>query len=235
MPSKQKDVPPLPADEEGQYSEKEIVSTFREKAFEPILAEMTRILGATPSRAYLNTLVDIYDRLGMPPEVILLLLNYCDAETHRLWGNSRRPTARKISEEAYYWARREIMSIELAEEYIAGRERQREDKHRILELLGIRGREPSPSEGKYLDAWLEMGFSDEAIALAFDRTLTNTGALKWPYMNGILKKWHAAGLHSAEEVEQAEGHRQKKTPPRDRGYGDPVDEDTLADFMGDKR
>ena len=235
LPSKQKDVPPLPADEEGQYSEKEIVSTFREKAFEPILAEMTRILGATPSRAYLNTLVDIYDRLGMPPEVILLLLNYCDAETHRLWGNSRRPTARKISEEAYYWARREIMSIELAEEYIAGRERQREDRHRILELLGIRGREPSPSEGKYLDAWLEMGFSDEAIALAFDRTLTNTGALKWPYMNGILKKWHAAGLHSAEEVEQAEGHRQKKTPPRDRGYGDPVDEDTLADFMGDKR
>ena len=235
LPSKQKEVPPLPADEEGQYSEKEIVSTFREKAFEPIPAEMTRILGATPSRAYLNTLVDIYDRLGMPPEVILLLLNYCDAETHRLWGNSRRPTARKISEEAYYWARREIMSIELAEEYIAGRERQREDKHRILELLGIRGREPSPSEGKYLDAWLEMGFSDEAIALAFDRTLTNTGALKWPYMNGILKKWHAAGLHSAEEVEQAEGHRQKKTPPRDRGYGDPVDEDTLADFMGDKR
>ena len=235
LSSKQKDVPPLPADEEGQYSEKEIVSTFREKAFEPILAEMTRILGATPSRAYLNTLVDIYDRLGMPPEVILLLLNYCDAETHRLWGNSRRPTARKISEEAYYWARREIMSIELAEEYIAGRERQREDKHRILELLGIRGREPSPSEGKYLDAWLEMGFSDEAIALAFERTLTNTGALKWPYMNGILKKRHAAGLHSAEEVEQAEGHRQKKTPPRDRGYGDPVDEDTLADFMGDKR
>ena len=235
LPSKQKEVPPLPADEEGQYSEKEIVSTFREKAFEPILAEMTRILGATPSRAYLNTLVDIYDRLGMPPEVILLLLNYCDAETHRLWGNSRRPTARKISEEAYYWARREIMSIELAEEYIAGRERQREDKHRILELLGIRGREPSPSEGKYLDAWLEMGFPDEAIALGFDRSLTNSGALKWPYMNGILKKWHAAGLHSAEEVEKAEGHRQKKTPPRDRGYGDPVDEDTLADFMGDKR
>jgi DNA replication protein DnaD len=170
----------------------------------------------------------------MPPEVILLLLNYCDAETHRLWGNSRRPTARKISEEAYYWARREIMSIELAEEYIAGRERQREDKHRILELLGIRGREPSPSEGKYLDAWLEMGFSDEAIALAFDRTLTNTGALKWPYLNGILKKWHAAGLHELGQIEAAEGSRRKSGAPRGRGYGDPVDESALADFMGDK-
>ena len=74
-----------------------------------------------------------------------------------------------------------------------------------------------------------MGFSDEAIALAFDRTLTNTGALKWPYLNGILKKWHAAGLHEAAEVEKAEG---KRRGGRDRnGHGDPVNEKELEDFM----
>ena len=185
----------------------EIVSTFREKAFEPILEEMTRILGAIPSKAYLNTLVDIYDRLGMPPEVILLLLNYCDAETRRLWGPGRRPTPKSISEEAYRWANREIMTIELAEEYIIRREKQHEDKERIKSLLGIRGRNLSPSETRHVEQWLEMGFPDEAIYAAYDRTVTKLGALNWAYMSGILKKWHAAGLHTAEEIEQAEGKR----------------------------
>ena len=130
-----KSVPAPPADEPVERDSEEIVSTFREKAFEPILEEMTRILGAIPSKAYLNTLVDIYDRLGMPPEVILLLLNYCDAETRRLWGSGRRPTPKSISEEAYRWANREIMTIELAEEYIIRREKQHEDKERIKSLL----------------------------------------------------------------------------------------------------
>ena len=206
----QKTEPIPPAEEETQHDANEIVKTLKEKRFEPVLAELTRILGATPSRAYLNTLVDVYDHLGLPPEVIMLLLNFCDAEAHRLWGSNRRPSAKFISDEAYRWARCEVMTLELAEEYIARRERQREDKSRVAALLGVRGRELSPSESRYIEAWLEMGFPDETIALAYDRTLTNTGALKWPYLNGILKRWHATGLHSPEEVEQAEGKRRGK-------------------------
>ncbi len=219
-----------PEEEPVQYDKEELVRIAgKEGAFAALRDELARILGTIPSQAYLNVLLDAYDHLGMPPEVILLLLNYCDAETRRRWGPGRRPSAKAISDEAYRWANREILTLELAEEYIASREKQREDKSRILAMLGIRGREPSPSESKYLETWLEMGFSDEAIALAFDRTLTNTGALKWPYLNGILKKWHAAGLHEAAEVEKAEG---KRRGGRDRnGHGDPVNEKELEDFM----
>ncbi len=197
-----------PEEEPVQYGKEEIARRAeREKAFGALCDELARILGTIPSQAYLNALLDAYDHLGMPPEVILLLLHYCDEEARRRWGSSRRPSAKFISEEAYAWARREILTLELAEEHIARRAKQREDKQCILAMLGIRGREPSPSENKYMDAWLEMGFPDETIALALDRTLTNTGALKWAYLNGILKKWHAAGLHEAEEVERAEGKR----------------------------
>lgn len=227
-----------PADEEAQYPGSDIVSTCKQKAFEPILAEMTRILGATPSRAYLNTLVDIYDRLGMPPEVIMLLLNYCDAETRRLWGSGRRPTPRSISEEAYRWANRDIMTMELAEKYIAQKESQNEDKNRITALLGIRGRNLSPSETKHLEQWLEMGFPDDVIYAAYDRTVTKLGTLNWAYMSGILRKWHAAGLHELPQIEEAEGHR-KKTPPR-AGRDDPIiDEDeldrTIKRIMGEEK
>ena len=204
-----KAVPARPEDEPGEYEAKEIVDILKAEEFKPILEETARILGTAPSRAYLNALVDIYDRLGMPPAVILLLLNFCDTETRRRWGPGRRPTPKSISEEAYRWANREIMTMELAEEYIAYREKLQGDKSRVAALLGIRGRELSPGETKYVESWLEMGFTDGALAEAYDRTLLKTGALKWPYMNGILKKWHAAGLHTPEQIEEAEG---KRTP-----------------------
>lgn len=215
-----------PTDEPVEYPSREIVGTFeRDGAFQPILAELTRILGTTPSRAYLNTLVDIYDHLGMPPEVIMVLLNYCDAEARRRWGSERRPSPRFISEEAYRWANREILTLELADEYITADEKRREDKNRLAALLSIRGRELSRTESKYLESWIEMGFDDEAIEAALDRTLTNIGTLKWPYMNGILKNWHAKGLHDGAAIEAAEGRRREQG----RGNGTPgeVDPDEL--------
>ncbi len=213
---REKDKPFYPTDEPIEYEGKEIVDAFeKDRAFQPILGELTRILGATPSRAYLNALVDIYDHLGMPPEVIMVLLNYCSDEIRRRFGSERRPSPRQISEEAYAWANREILTLEMADEYITAAAKRREDKVRIAALMGIRGRELSRTESKYLESWVEMGFDDEAIAAALDRTLTNTGALKWPYMNGILKNWHAKGLHDAASIEEAEGKRRESRRKND--------------------
>ena len=211
-------VPLPPADEPVEYSAKEIVERLSST---PLVAELARILGATPSRAYLNALVDLTDRLGMPTEVILLLLNHCSDEAQRRWGLQRKPTPKMISEEGYRWANREIMTLELAEEYLRGCARKREEKRRIAELLGIRGRELSPTETKYIESWIDMRFDDEALAAALDRTITNTGSLKWPYMNGILKSWHAQGLHELAAIEASDGKRraQAKTTAEDPGEG----------------
>ena len=223
----------FPEEKEEQYPKEELVRTAaREKGFATLCDELAHILGAIPSQAYLNVLLDAYDHLGMPTEVIMQLLHFCDEEARRLWGSSRRPSPKFISEEAYRWANREIMTLELAEEYIARRDRLREDKSRVAALLGVRGRELSPSESKYIETWLDMGFTDGAIALAYDRTLTNTGALRWPYMNGILKRWHASGLHDEAAIERDDGR--KGAGRSGNGYGDPLDPTDIKDFMGDK-
>ena len=78
----------------------------------------------------------------------------------------------------------------------------------------------SPSEEKYLHGWQEMGFAPEVVALAYDRTMLRCHELKWPYLNGILKRWHKDGLHTLAEV-QADKPAQKPqqvttaTPPSD--------------------
>ena len=45
-----------------------------------------------------------------------------------------------------------------------------------------------------------MGFDCETLMDAYDRTVTNTGSLKWSYMNKIVTSWHEKGLHTLDEI-----------------------------------
>ncbi len=47
-----------------------------------------------------------------------------------------------------------------------------------------------------------MGFDEEALNLAYQKTCLNTGGLKWPYMNKILLSWHQQNLHTGQEVQE---------------------------------
>ena len=67
-------------------------------------------------------------------------------------------------------------------------------------LLQIRDRQLSPGEEHYAQAWLEMGFEEAALAMAYDRTCLNTGGMSWPYMHKILTRWQEAGLLTLEQI-----------------------------------
>ena len=69
-----------------------------------------------------------------------------------------------------------------------------------MELLQIRGRNLTPGEEKYAQQWLDWGFEEEAITMAYERTCINTGGLSWAYMNKILSRWQQAGWHTAEQI-----------------------------------
>ena len=71
-----------------------------------------------------------------------------------------------------------------------------------MELLDIKGRKLSASEEKYICSWIDMGFNDELISLAYDRTVFNTGGRKWSYMDKILMSWKEKGLFTVRDVEE---------------------------------
>ena len=81
-----------------------------------------------------------------------------------------------------------------------------------MKALHLGDRLPVASEEKYLTAWQEWGFSPEVVALACDRTVYKCHELKWPYCNGILKRWHEAGLHTVEASEERERPHRKTLP-----------------------
>ena len=81
---------------------------------------------------------------------------------------------------------------------------------RLKRILQIRGRNLTAGEERYAAGWLDMGFADEAIASAYEKTCLNTGGLNWAYMNKILQRWHEAGLHTADEIKR--GDRKPAVP-----------------------
>ena len=188
---------PAPADELPEYTAKDLSRRSRDDPrFAAIVTEAQRTLGRMLSTSDLKKLFGIYDYLALPPEVIMMLLNYC--VTQCAGGNP--PTMRYIEKEAYVWANREILTLEQAENYIADSRRRRERLSQAAKLLGLQGRPLSSTETRYLTEWLELGFSDEMLELAYDRTVTKTGGLKWGYMNSILKSWHEKGLQTPADV-----------------------------------
>ena len=56
-----------------------------------------------------------------------------------------------------------------------------------------------------------MGFPDDAIHLAYEKTCLNTGGLKWPYMNSIITSWHEKGLHTMRDIQTGDSAPKRKT------------------------
>ena len=53
----------------------------------------------------------------------------------------------------------------------------------------------------------DEGFSPEAVAIAYDRTLIKLGKLHWSYMDKIFQSWHAKKLHTPAEIEAGDSRR----------------------------
>ena len=212
---------PEPAEELPEYETEDLVRRSKEDAgFAAVVQEAQKVLGHVLSSSDLKRLFGIYDYLALPPEVILMLLNHCVTTS-----KNRRPSMRYIEKEAYVWANREILSLDQAEEYIRRSRERQADIGRVKEALNIRGRELTATEAKYIGSWLDMGFGEDCLSIAYDRTVTNTGALKWGYMNKILLSWHEKGIHTPEEVQEKDGRRKSAAPAK---AGDkPIDMDKL--------
>ena len=93
----------------------------------------------------------------------------------------------------------QVKVSQLEEQVRQGEEASRENEQ-LRQLLQIDQRRLTPAEEKYLVSWIRMGFRDDTIRMAYERTCLNTGALKWAYMNSILTSWHEQNLHTPEEI-----------------------------------
>ena len=188
------------AGERPVYSERDVLEAdSSDGEFKALRGEVERLLGRNLNTEELKILLGFIRYLGLPVDVISVLICYCKDQA-RLRGSLRNPSLRTIEKEAYAWAEQGIDNLEEAAAFIQARNVRNSRMSRLKDQLQIRGRNLTAAEERYAQSWLEMGFEDEVITMAYERTCLNTGSLKWPYMDKILQRWHEAGLHTAEAV-----------------------------------
>ena len=191
---------PVLLGERPTYTEKDVISAMdTDRDFRALYGEIQRVLGRPLNTEEMKIILGFIRYLGLAPEVICVLVSSCK-ERARQKGSLRNPSLRTIEKEAYAWAERGIDTMEEAAAFIQTQNLRASQLGKLMQTLQIRGRNLTPGEEKYARQWLEMGFENDAIAMAYERTCLNTGGLNWAYMNKILTRWHDSGLLSVDQI-----------------------------------
>jgi DnaD/phage-associated family protein len=180
--------------------------------FPRLLGEAQRRLGKVLNTEDAKILLAFYDYLGMPTEVVSLLISYC-IQRARLRGSLRQPSIRTIEKEAYHWADLGIDTLDEASAYMQLELERHTKMGAIRKAMHLEGRKLTTAEERMLHQWLDWGFGQSEIVLAYEKTCMNTGSMKWPYMNSILSRWHDQGLMTVDAIHAGDKSPGKAAQP----------------------
>lgn len=182
------------------------------------------ILGHMLSGNEMELLYSFYDWLGLPCEVIVMLLSYA--------AKLGKTGKRYLETVAIDWADKGIDTFDKAEEYISRLEEIHSNEHKIRSVLGIYDRSLTQTEKKYIKAWTEeLNVSPELVSLAYDKTVENTGKLSWAYMNKILTSWHDSGIKDPEGVKREDViHSKTKPAPKKKSKFNNYEDTNKTDY-----
>lgn len=161
------------------------------------------ILGRPLSPSDAKTLYSFYDWLGMPVNVILMLLEYCVTVSDTKMSF--------IEKTAISWHEMGLTTVAAAEAYIMELGRKEAYFEELKTLLGIE-KALTQNEKKYFSIWLtQYHSSPELVALAGEYCAAQIGRVQLPYMNAILKSWCEKGITTPDEARRGnESFRQKQ-------------------------
>lgn len=180
------------------YTQEEIdgAATANEK-IDFMFKQAETILGRFLSTNDLELLYSFTDWLGLPVEVVIMLLNYA--------AKLGKTDKRYLETLACDWADKEINTYEAAEDYIKEKEEIHSSERKIRSVLGIYDRALTQTEKKYIKLWTtDKRLSTELISEAYERTVNSTGKLSWAYMNKILSSWAEQGISTLAEIKTSE-------------------------------
>lgn len=168
-------------------------------------------LGRTLSPTDISRILYFYDELRFPMDLLEYLIEYCVSR-----GNTSLHYIEKVGLE---WHRDGIQTVKMAKTRTST---WNKSYFSILKAFGIRNRNPIPSETEFMDRWLkEYGFSQDIIAEACARTITQTGQPSFQYAEGILSNWKQEGVRTAADITSLDAKhrelRQQKPSPAKSG------------------
>lgn len=131
----------------------------------------------------------LYETLGFSAELIMHLYEYCISK------NKRHPSY--IEAVAISWANEGIDTIEKADTSII---KYNKTYQAVNKAFGL-GRQPGQVEQKIIDKWVKkLGFDDNIIVEACNRTLLGAKKPDFNYADSILESWYKNGVKKYADI-----------------------------------
>ncbi len=165
----------------------------KDRTFFDTCEEFASIIGKVLNRTDYNTLFYLYDFCRLSGEFICMVAQYCVSNGKKDMRYIQKTTL-AISDEG-------INTVEALEEYIARKDRIKDDITALRTLCGMGDRQLTSKESAFINNWFDAwGLPFDMIRLAYEKTVDGTGKISFSYMNKVLENWRAEGFATAEDV-----------------------------------
>ncbi|QUI20838.1 DnaD domain protein [Vallitalea pronyensis] len=213
--TKQKDVK-LNLSTKPQYNMLEVDSFIGQQGYKQLIYITQKYLGKMLTQQDINTLIGFNDWLGLPFEVIELLIEYCVSNNHRNMSY--------IEKVAISWADEGINTVAKATYRI---ETFNSHYFKVMKALGIGDRQPTPKQIEYMKKWTDQyGLSVDIILEACHRTMETIHQPQFTYIDAILKNWQKNKVQSKQDIEKLDAIHHKKSDTKQ-----PTTKDQTSKFV----
>lgn len=169
------------------------------------------ILGALKN-SQMNSMIWMYDHLGLKKEVIITLISYC--------ASIEKINTAYMEKIASVWAENDINTINAAQDEIQRMNASKEYSAKIAKLFQMQSR-PTTKQNEFIQQWKNAGISLDLIRLAYEKTIEQINKLNFNYINKILISWQDSGFKTVQDVEAAESEYKKKRTGVKKNANDP--------------
>lgn len=183
-----------------QYSQKELLNARQSQHIKTMLLIAERYLGKVLTPTDVNTLYSFHDWLGLPTDVIELLIEYC--------ADNNKRHMNYIEKVAISWAEHGINTPQKAEQQILLFNKK---YRRIMKAFGLASMDPTESQVEYMNRWLdEYKMSIELIIEACNRTIKNISKPSFQYAESIISSWVKNKVRTLDDIIALDANYAKK-------------------------
>ncbi len=211
----QKTAEPVP-DHKLNLSGSEIAEIMNDSQDIKELFKITETILGPLKNSQMNSIIWMYDHLGLKKEVIITLLSYC--------ASIEKTNTAYVEKIASVWAENDINSMSAAQDEIQKLSASNDYISNVARALELK-HPPTTMQKKYFEEWKQAGLSIELIQYAYEKAIEYGVKSPFPYANKILLSWRNNGFTTVQDVKENENDfRKKKAFPKNTDTSSNADE-----------
>lgn len=193
--SEPKIIPPDAPRRKQEFKPSEITDILKSSSDIAQLFKIVESFLGTLNHTQQNSLIWMYNYLGLKKEVILTLVQYCIT--------IEKTNSGYIEKIACKWAENDINSLEAAQEEVQRMTSSNDFIGAITKKFEMK-RNPTTKQREFISSWQSEGFSLDLIGYAYEKNIEQIDKLSFEYINKILMNWKESGFTTVRSVRDSE-------------------------------